>query len=165
MEQHLKAAGQPYTILRPAAFMDLHAFELIGTPMLAGKTVHVLGDGRFSRNLVAISDVAPIVLEALTSDRYRDKTIDVLGPQDMSDVEIIAFYEQRLSRTGRVRFLPKAALGPLSRLMRPFHAGVANLMRLPLELPLAQSAEDTPLPSVVGDSGLDTDPRLPPKSC
>jgi NADH dehydrogenase len=44
-EQHLKASGLKYVILRPSAFMDLYAHDLIGAPVMRGKTVFILGSG------------------------------------------------------------------------------------------------------------------------
>ena len=40
-EMHLKASGLDYVILRPSAFMDLYAHDLIGSAVLARKTVIV----------------------------------------------------------------------------------------------------------------------------
>lgn len=60
VEQALKSSGMEFTILRPSAFMDIHAHRLIGRAILTGRRVQLMGPGTKRRNFVAVDDVASV---------------------------------------------------------------------------------------------------------
>ncbi|MEO5826588.1 MAG: NAD(P)H-binding protein, partial [Gemmatimonadales bacterium] len=53
MEETVKASGLGYTIVRPTAFLDFHAYELVGKAIEAGRRVMVFGPGTSPKNFVA----------------------------------------------------------------------------------------------------------------
>jgi uncharacterized protein YbjT (DUF2867 family) len=134
VEAHLRASGLPYVILRPAAFMDFHAHALIGAPMLAGGAAKILGSGRSPRNLVAVEDVARVAVRALSEDALLNRTIDIGGPQNLSDRDVVAAYARVAGVQPKVLAVPDALLPLLTTMAAPFHAGVANILRLPRQL-------------------------------
>ncbi len=60
VEQYLAKSGLPYTIIRPAAFMEWHAYRLLGQKILDSGKVSILGNGKAKVNFIAASDVAPV---------------------------------------------------------------------------------------------------------
>ncbi|QIG54768.1 NmrA family NAD(P)-binding protein [Altererythrobacter sp. BO-6] len=160
VEAYLEKSGLRFTVLRPSAFMDLYAFELIGRPISQGKTVHLLGSGSRTRNLVAVSDIAELAVRVLTSEEFVDTHLEVRGPADFSDREIIDFYSSKMSRTARVRSVPQWALKPIAALMAPIHSGIANLLRLPTELAEAGDATIQHSKTITGGTTLSADPIL-----
>jgi NADH dehydrogenase len=133
-EQHLKASGLNYVILRPSAFMDLYAHDLIGAAVMRGKSVILLGNGTTRRNMIAVTDVADAAVKALMRDDLFGQTIDVGGWENPTEREIAALYADLAGKRIKVRSLPPLALRALAAAVAPFHAGVGHLLRLPLQL-------------------------------
>lgn len=133
VERRLTRSGLSFTILRPSAFMDFHAHQLIGAAVLAGKPVNILGRGDARRNLVAVCDVATAAVAALTTDRYLGRTLEIGSPDSLSDLEVADLYARLSGRPAKIRSLGPGALRVLSVLIRPFHAGAANILRIPLQ--------------------------------
>jgi uncharacterized protein YbjT (DUF2867 family) len=82
VEAHLRASGMAHTILRPSAFMELHAHELLGKAILNGKPAIILGSGTRPMNFVAVRDVAAIAVKALASEIPPGETIEIGGPDN-----------------------------------------------------------------------------------
>lgn len=133
-EQHLKASGLDYVILRPAAFMDLYAHDLIGAAVMRGKTVFLLGNGTTPRNMIAVADVADAALKALSRDDLAGQTIEIGGWENPTEQEIAALYASEAGKPLKLRTVPPLALKALAAAISPFHAGVGHLLRLPLQL-------------------------------
>lgn len=128
VEQVLKASGLPYTIIRASAFMELHAHQLIGEPILTKGKVTLFGKGESLRNFIAADDVAHYVLLALTNPDLHNQTIAIGGPENLSSQQVVALYEQISGRQAQVSHLPHAVLRALSLLLRPFHPGLSQVM-------------------------------------
>ena len=133
-EQHLKASKLDYVILRPSAFMDLYAHDLIGAAVMRGKTVFLLGRGTTPRNLIAVADVADAAIKALLRDDLVGQTIPVGGWENPSEREIAALYASLSGKPLKLRTVPPFALATLAAAIAPFHAGIGHLLRLPLHL-------------------------------
>lgn len=133
-EQHLQASGMQYVILRPSAFMELYAHELIGAAVMWRKTVFVLGHGNTRRNMIAVGDVADAVIRAALNDDLIGQTIELGSPGNYSEREVAGIYAAASGRRTSVRSLPPALLRPLAAVIAPFHAGVGRVLRFPLLL-------------------------------
>ena len=133
-EQHLKASKLDYVILRPSAFMDLYAHDLIGAAVMRGKTVFLLGRGTTPRNLIAVADVADAAIKALLREDLVGQTIPVGGWENPSEREIAALYASLSGKPLKLRTVPPFALATLAAAIAPFHAGIGHLLRLPLQL-------------------------------
>jgi uncharacterized protein YbjT (DUF2867 family) len=125
VEAHLARSGLAYTVLRPASFMDVWFSPMLGFDVAAGE-VTVYGDGKEPLSWMCAADVARFALWALDADQARNATLDLGGPEAVSQLEAIALYEEL---TGRP--LDKKRL-PLEELAR-MYADAAS----PLELSLA----------------------------
>jgi uncharacterized protein YbjT (DUF2867 family) len=129
VEQYLRASGLSYTILRPTAFMDFHAHTLIGEPILRNGRVVWFGRGEQPRNLVAAQDVAQFVIFALRDASLAGETVDVGGPEDLTNMDVVRLYERMSGRHARVVRLPLGVARTMSALLRPVHPGLSQVLQ------------------------------------
>lgn len=127
IEEVLRSSHIPYTILRPAAFMEQHVHEFIGKPLLDKGFTVVFGAGRKRRNFVSVRDVAPFAVTALCDDTLVNRTLDIGGRDNISNRDVAAMYVLR-ARQGRVYHLPLAVVRVVAPALRPFHEGLARVL-------------------------------------
>ena len=150
-EDHLKASGLEYVILRPSAFMDLYAHDMIGAAVLRGKTVFLLDSGRTPRNMISVADVADAVVKALLGSILAGQTLEIGAPENLTAREVAAIYAGLSGKAPKVRTIPPLVVRLLASAIAPFHAGVGRLLRLPLQL---AGREDLRLESTSGAERL-----------
>lgn len=129
VEQQLNESGLPFTIVRPAAFIDLHAYELLGKAVLAGKRVAIMGPGTNQKNFVAASDVATLIVQAVADSTVRNQTIEIGGPENLSTLQVIAIFERVSGRKANVVHIPLPALRTLSRIIGLVHPGIGRVLQ------------------------------------
>ena len=129
IELYLKASGLSYTILRPAAFMETHAHELLGKSILGGRTAAILGSGNQRMNFVSARDVAAIAVIVLTTPEARNATIEIGGPDNLTRNQVAELYARVSGRPLRLRHLPVGALRVLATVLGPVHSGISGVMR------------------------------------
>ena len=117
-EQALRAAGMPWTIVRPAPSMERWVW-LVGQKVPAGGKALVLGSGENPVNFVSAEDVASVVVDAATG-APAGRVIDVAGPEDVTLLDIVDRFEVALGRPVPVQKVPPVALRAMSLLARPF---------------------------------------------
>jgi uncharacterized protein YbjT (DUF2867 family) len=127
IEEGLRESHIPYTILRPAAFMEQHVHEFVGKPLLDRGFTVIFGSGRKRRNFVSVHDVAPFAVTALRDDTLVNRTLDIGGPDNISTRDVAAMYVLR-SHQGRVIHLPLPVARVAARALRPFHEGAARVL-------------------------------------
>ncbi len=132
VEQYLKTSGLSFTILRPTFFMETHAHTMIGQPILETGKATLFGKGNSPRNFVAADDVAEYALIALHDDHAKGQTIEIGGPENLTNMEVAALYEKLAGRTAKVSHMPRMALRVMSGLLRPFHPGLSQVMKFSL---------------------------------
>ena len=130
VEQYLQASDLAYTILRPSAFMEWHAHEFIGKPILEKGKVTLFGKGDNPRNFVAGEDVANFAVVALTDPLAVGQLIEIGGPDNWSNNQVAALYAQLAGRPVRITHVPLAVLRVMSPLLKPFHPGLSQVMAL-----------------------------------
>lgn len=130
IERYLEESGLGYTIIRPTAFMEVHAWELVGKAVATGKRVMLFGSGRNPRNFIAADDVANAVVIALRIPEMRGRTLEVGGPENLSTREVVATFEKVSGRKAKVSSLPLPVVRAMSRVARPAHPGIARIMKL-----------------------------------
>jgi NADH dehydrogenase len=133
-EQYLRESGLEYVILRPSAFMDLYAHDLIGAAVLRGKRVFLLGSGNTPRNLVAVSDVAEAAVKALSQPQLAGQIIDFGGWENLTEREVAKIYAAMAGREAKISAVPSAFLPALAASIAPFHAGFARIVSSPVLL-------------------------------
>lgn len=130
VERYLKDSGLTYTIIRPTAFMEVHAYQLVGKSIVEGKRVMLFGPGRNPRNYVAAEDVAKAVVGALGMPSLKGETLEIGGPENLTAHEVVKIFERTTGLQAKVSHIPLAALRTMSRVIRPFHPGVSRVMKV-----------------------------------
>jgi NADH dehydrogenase len=128
IESYLAASGLGYTILRPTAFMEVHAHQLIGESVFQKGFVALVGKGDRPKNFVAVDDVAYFAVRALRDASMSGQSVDIGGPENLTSMEVVKIYETLAGRRARVVHIPLGVL-KAHRLIRPLHEGAAQLMQ------------------------------------
>ncbi|CAN7431183.1 NAD(P)H-binding protein [Terrabacter sp. LjRoot27] len=160
-EQHLRASGVRWTIVRASAFAEMW-IEMLQQSAAGGKGPQVFGDGENPVNFVSVEDVAAAVARAATDETLRGKVVDVGGPDDLTLDELAG-----LVRPGQApRHVPRLVLHVMGQAARPVRPSLARLARMSLAMDRADlrfdpSASRTAYPwlsctsvrSLAGDAG------------
>jgi uncharacterized protein YbjT (DUF2867 family) len=116
-EQHLRASGAQWTIVRATAFVELWA-EIMAKPIVFGR-----GDNPI--NFVSVNDVADVVVRAVVDPALRGTVLEVGGPENITFNELAARLQRARRTSGRVRHVPRVALRAGARFDRRARAGLA----------------------------------------
>ncbi len=128
VERYLERSGVRCTILRPAAFMETHAHDLIGQPIIETGQTTILGTGTRPTNFVAVRDVARVAATVLLHGCVTS-TVEIGGPENLTRNEVAAIYGRVVGCVPRVRHVPPLALRTMALAVGPFHAGLGRVMR------------------------------------
>ena len=125
----VRDSGMPFTILQPTAFMEVHAYDLIGKNVQLGKRVPIFGPGNNPRNFVAASDVAAVAHHALTDARYIGQTVTIGGPQNLTSNQVAQLFERICGRKAAILHVPLALVRGMAVVFTPLHEGVGRILR------------------------------------
>jgi NADH dehydrogenase len=145
IEGYLRSSGLTYTIIRPTAFMEMHAYQLIGKQVIEGKRVILFGRGTNPRNFVAADDVAKTIVGALKIPSMRGETIEIGGPENLSGHDVVAIFERVSRQKAKVSHVPLIALRVMYRALRPVNPGVSRIMKAAI---VSETTDQTFDPSV-----------------
>ena len=82
---------------------------------------------------MSVRDIVPIALQALEHDSLAGRTIDIGGPDNLSNKDVALMYLVRMRQEhGKVRHLPLPVARVLATLIRPFHEGIARVLDIAL---------------------------------
>ncbi|MDQ3244402.1 MAG: SDR family oxidoreductase [Gemmatimonadota bacterium] len=129
IERHLESSGLRHTIVRPSAFMEIYAYDLIGKPVTTGKRVMLLGPGTNPRNYVAAADVARLVVLAIEDVRLRGRTVEIGGPENLSAHQVVETFERVTGKKAKVSHVPLPMVRLISGMMGTFHPGVGRILK------------------------------------
>jgi NADH dehydrogenase len=129
-EAHVRASGMRYTILRPTAFMEAHARQFIGTPLLTKGRVTIPGSGRNPINLIAAADAARYVMIGLADPRARDRVLEIGGWDNVTKDEIARTYARTAGVEARLRHVPRRVLRAGSVALGRVKPEIADALRL-----------------------------------
>ena len=132
VEQHLIKSGLGYTILRPAAFMEWHAYRLLGKGIIEKGKASILGKGETPMNFVAVKDVVVTIDKVITSVEYINTILTLAGPQNFTRNEVAEMFGKATCKPFTVKHLPIGMVKLLSIIFQPFHPGIARIMKLTL---------------------------------
>jgi uncharacterized protein YbjT (DUF2867 family) len=90
----------------------------------------LIGPGTKKRNFVATDDVAALAVRTLLAREPGERLIAIGGPGNHSSNEVAALYARLAGKPLRVRHLPAALAGWVSRLAAPLHPGVARILAI-----------------------------------
>jgi uncharacterized protein YbjT (DUF2867 family) len=129
MERYVRESGMAWTIIRPTAFMEMHAQELMGKFVFKGQRVLLFGAGRNPRNFVAAGDVAQLVARAVDDSGMRGEVIEIGGPENLTDRQAIAAFERASGKRAKVSSIPLPFLRMVSFVLGRIHPGVSRIIR------------------------------------
>lgn len=89
VEQHLRASGITYTILKPGIFMEVWVAMTVGLPLQARQPVTLVGQGDHHHAFISQEDVADYAVAAIDNPAARNADIYIGGPAAYSWVEIV----------------------------------------------------------------------------
>lgn len=141
-EACLMQSGLSYTILRPSAFFLPHtvlhpqAFfnpERALKEFMAGDKATFFGKGENPRNFVANEDVARFAVIALTDPSAVNQVIEIGGPQNLTAKQVAGIYSRVTGHEHRINSTPLMIPRLMHLLMKPFHPGLSDAMRLAID--------------------------------
>jgi uncharacterized protein YbjT (DUF2867 family) len=108
-EEHLRASGVDWTIVRATAFLELWIDVLTSTAARSGRPV-VFGRGDNPINFVSVTDVAALVERAVADPAARGRILEIGGPDNLTFNQLAAAIQAAAGRTGPPRHVPPLAL-------------------------------------------------------
>jgi NAD(P)H dehydrogenase (quinone) len=90
-EEHLRASGVAYTILRCSLYSDFQVFEA-AEALTTGRFVHNRGAGGCS--YIARSDCAAAAAAVLTGDGHEGQVYELTGPESLDADSLAALYSE-----------------------------------------------------------------------
>ena len=115
-EQHLRASGAPWTVVRATAFIELWA-EIMTKPI-------VFGRGENPINFVSVGDVAAAVERAVVDGGLRGQIIEVGGSENLTFNELVALLQEVRGTSRTVRHIPRAVLRAMAPIARQPRAAI-----------------------------------------
>ncbi len=108
-EQHLRASGAGWTIVRATAFLELWIDLLSQTAARSGRPV-VFGRGTNPINFVSVTDVAALAEQAVTDPAARGRILEIGGPGNLTFNQLAMAVQAAAGRTSAPRHVPPAML-------------------------------------------------------
>jgi NADH dehydrogenase len=146
IERYLRDSGLEHTIIRPTAYMEMHAYELIGKFVEKGKRVMMFGAGKNPRNFVAAGDVAKMVLAATDDPRMRGETVEIGGPENLSSNQVAEVFGKISGKKAKVTHLPLAAARAVALAAKGIHPGASRVIKSAI---LSETTDQTFDPSAL----------------
>lgn len=132
-EEHLKKSGLDYTILHPSLFFESWLGPMLFADPVAG-TAKIYGSGKHPIRYVAVADVAELAVQSLSRAAASKATIPFGGPEEISQRDAVAMFEEAFGKKFAVTEVPeetleaqwKAAQNPFEKTFAALMLGVAR---------------------------------------
>ncbi len=105
-EQRIRDSGMAWTVLQPNGFMDKLVGPVVGGPVVSGRPVVLVGEGRRRHSLIAMRDVAAYAVAALGHPEAAGRTLLLGGPEALSWRDVVAAFERQVGREVPVQTVP-----------------------------------------------------------
>jgi uncharacterized protein YbjT (DUF2867 family) len=124
-----RLAGSPMqgVVLRPSYFMQVWLGPHLGFDVAQARA-RIYGDGTAGISYVSAVDVAAFAVAAATRPGELRETVDIGGPEPVSQLEAVALFEQLLGRRFSLEQVPMATLEAQHRSSDPQQQTFAALM-------------------------------------
>lgn len=109
VEERLIDSNMNYTILRPTFFMEVWLGPHLGFDPANHKAT-IYGHGVNKISWISIRDVASFAVESLTNSAAVNSIIDLGGPQALSPLEVVSLFENQMSHSFELQYVPEEAL-------------------------------------------------------
>jgi uncharacterized protein YbjT (DUF2867 family) len=130
VEKYLEASGMNYTILRPTAFMEWHAYRLLGKNIIdKGKTM-IPGKGDTPMNFVSVEDVVGAIDCIIASDKYLNTIVTLAGPENFTRNQVAEMFGKATGIPFKVGHIPINIVKFLGVVFNLVHPGVARIIRM-----------------------------------
>ena len=123
-EASLRESGMNYTILAPTPYMEVWVAVVVGMPVLQGRPVILVGEGRRRHSFVSDRDVAAFAVAAVENPAARNEYLAMGGPEALSWRDVVETYERVLERSIPVEFVKMGEPMPLPEPMPSILAGM-----------------------------------------
>lgn len=130
IEEYLKASGLSHTILRPSWYMEQNVHLFNGKSILETGKTNLLGNGTKLRNFVAAGDVAQFAVRALTDPKLKNRTLDIGGPQNVTNNQVAELYGKLAGVTPKINHMRPFMARVMSVMLRPIQPGISRIMYL-----------------------------------
>jgi uncharacterized protein YbjT (DUF2867 family) len=108
-EAQLASSRMEHAILRPSYFMEVWLGPHLGFDA-ANARARIYGDGQAKVSYVSGADVAAFATAAATKPGPLRDTVEIGGPEPVSQLEAVALFERTTGRSFTVEHVPLAAL-------------------------------------------------------
>jgi uncharacterized protein YbjT (DUF2867 family) len=130
VEEYLKASGLSYTILRPSWYMEQNVHLFNGKSILETGKTSLLGRGTKRRNFVSAHDVAQFAVRALIDPRLKNRTLDIGGPQNVTNNQVAELYGKMIGVTPKINHMPSFMARAMSIILKSTQPGISRIMYL-----------------------------------
>ena len=130
-EEHLRASGLTWTIVRSNAFADTWIDLLRKSAGTTGRP-RVFGHGDNPINFVWVQDVADAVVRATVDPELRGQVIEVGGPDNLTFNQLARLVQGSTNSNWAPRHVPREGLRAMGAIARPFNPTMARLARASL---------------------------------
>lgn len=133
-EELVAASSMDGTALRMGGFLEMHAFEMLGRPILEGRRIVVPGRGDEPRTWVSADDAADVAVDALLGRGVPadNDVVTVACEQTLSTIGMVVLLATALDREPRVTHLPVGMLKAGRAIARGLFPPVARLLEVAL---------------------------------
>jgi NADH dehydrogenase len=129
VEEVLEKSDMDCTILRPSCFMEVWLTPAVGFDPANGK-VTIYGTGEQPISYISYQDVAEFAVQSLESPAARNATLELGGPEAVSQLEAVKIFEDVAGRKFDLQFVPVEALdAQLATAVDPMQKSFAAIMR------------------------------------
>ncbi len=109
IEHELKQSGMTYTVLRPSFFMEAWLSPITGFDPVNAKAA-IYGTGSKPVSYISYHDVAAFAVQSLAVPAAKNATLELGGPQAVSQLEAVDIFEHASHRRFDVHFVPEPVL-------------------------------------------------------
>jgi uncharacterized protein YbjT (DUF2867 family) len=131
-EARLLQSGMEAVILRPSYFMEIWLGPHLGFDPMNGR-VRIIGAGEATISYISASNVAEFAVAALLRETGKQATLEMGGPEPLSQLDVVRIFERTLGVTCQLDFVPVEALqqqhlspDPLQRTFAALMLGCAD---------------------------------------
>lgn len=128
VEQHLRASGMDYTILRPSVFMEVWLSPALGFDARQG-AARIFGAGDRPVSWISATDVARFAVDCVGEPAAMRQVIELGGPEALTPLEVVRTFEELGGRPIAREHVPTEALdAQWRRATDPLEKSFAALM-------------------------------------
>jgi uncharacterized protein YbjT (DUF2867 family) len=154
VERAIRLSGMRWTILQPAAYMEVWLGPELGWNHAAGRAL-VFGSGKYAMPWISVADVAEHAVRALDDPRLANVDLPLGGPEMLTPREVVGIFAQESGRRYSTLYVPRLVPALLAPVVELFHEEIASGMSMgaqaalgdPIDSPL-QRELDLPLTTV-----------------